>query len=129
MWLKAKGFFEKVHSWWDSYNFQGSPSYRIAKKLRALKVDLKKWNEEDFGHVEEKNNSLWMSLNDLDSLEETHPMLRNWKRNTSQASWKRQLFWRKSVGGKNLEFSILKRVIEIQNSSIELQICTKGSTP
>ena len=35
---------------------------------------MKKWNEEDFGHVEEKNNSLWMSLNDLDSLEETHPL-------------------------------------------------------
>ena len=35
---------------------------------------MKKWNEEDFGHVEEKNNSLWMSLNDLDSLEETRPL-------------------------------------------------------
>ena len=35
---------------------------------------MKKWNEEDFGHVEEKNNRLWMSLNDLDSLEETRPL-------------------------------------------------------
>lgn len=38
--IKAEVFVEKVHSWWDSYNFQGSPSYRIANKLRALKVDL-----------------------------------------------------------------------------------------
>ena len=35
---------------------------------------MKKWNEEDFGHVEEKNNRLWVSLNDLDSLEETRPL-------------------------------------------------------
>ena len=35
---------------------------------------MKKWNEADFGHAEEKNNRLWMSLNDLDSLEETCPL-------------------------------------------------------
>ena len=35
---------------------------------------MKKWNEEDFGHAEEKNNRLWMNLNDLDSLEETRPL-------------------------------------------------------
>lgn len=56
--LKVDGFVEKVHAWQDSYNFQGSPGYRIAKKLRALKVDLKKWNEEDFGNVEEKKKQV-----------------------------------------------------------------------
>ena len=35
----------KVKNWWDSYQFQGTPSYRMAMKLKALKVDLKKWNE------------------------------------------------------------------------------------
>ena len=33
MWLKVDGFVEKVHAWQDSYNFQGSPGYRIVKKL------------------------------------------------------------------------------------------------
>ena len=69
MWLKAKGFFEKVHSWWDSYNFQGSPSYRIAKKLRALKVDLKNGMRMILVICKRrKKKRLWMSLSDLDSL-------------------------------------------------------------
>ena len=69
MWLKAKGFVEKVHSWWDSYNFQGSPSYRIAKKLRALKVDLKNGMRMILVICKRrKKKRLWMSLSDLDSL-------------------------------------------------------------
>jgi hypothetical protein len=31
-----------VKTWWLSYSFQGSPSYILASKLKALKVDLKK---------------------------------------------------------------------------------------
>ena len=27
MWLKAKGFMEKVRTWWESYHFQGSLSF------------------------------------------------------------------------------------------------------
>ncbi|XP_059428690.1 uncharacterized protein LOC132162467 [Corylus avellana] len=34
--------------------FQGAPSYIIACKLKALKSDLKAWNEEDFGNIEKK---------------------------------------------------------------------------
>jgi hypothetical protein len=26
MWLKSKGFADKVKQWWDSYLFQGTPS-------------------------------------------------------------------------------------------------------
>jgi hypothetical protein len=45
MWLKDEGFVDKVRPWWASYTFQGSPSFVLAKKLKALKVDLKLWNE------------------------------------------------------------------------------------
>ena len=41
----------KVKNWWDSYQFQGTPSCRMAMKLKALMVDLKKWNELEFGNV------------------------------------------------------------------------------
>ena len=37
MWLKEEGFVEKVRSWWDSFQFFGSPSFVLAKKLKALK--------------------------------------------------------------------------------------------
>jgi len=52
MWLKAEGFVGKVKQWWDSYSFQGTPSFAFACKLKALKKDLKIWNEEVFGKVE-----------------------------------------------------------------------------
>jgi hypothetical protein len=42
MWLKAEGFEDKVKLWWDSYQFVGTPSYILANKLMALKLDLKK---------------------------------------------------------------------------------------
>jgi hypothetical protein len=51
MWLKADGFKERVQRWWESYIFQGTPSYIVACKLKALKMDLKKWNEEVFGNM------------------------------------------------------------------------------
>jgi len=44
MWLKSEGFVEQVNLW-CAYEFHGLPSYVLANKLKALKVDLKKWNE------------------------------------------------------------------------------------
>jgi len=49
MWLKSEGLVDQVKIWWKSYNFQGCPSFVLAHKLRALKMDLKKWNEEILG--------------------------------------------------------------------------------
>jgi hypothetical protein len=51
MWLKEEGFVEKVRGWWASYNFQGTPSFILTKKLRALKGDIKNWNKNVFGNV------------------------------------------------------------------------------
>ena len=51
IWLKEEGFVERVRGWWASYNFQGTPSFILAKKLRALKGDIKNWNKNVFGNV------------------------------------------------------------------------------
>jgi hypothetical protein len=51
MWLKEKGFVDKVRNWWTSFPFMGSPSFILAKKLRALKGEIKRWNLEVFGNV------------------------------------------------------------------------------
>ena len=74
MWLKAEGFMEKVRTWWESYHFQGSPSFQFASKLKALKLDLKKWNAKEFGNVEDKMNKLWKNLEVLDLLEDSCPL-------------------------------------------------------
>ena len=42
MWLQVDGFVGKVKNWRDSYHFYGTPSYRLAIKLKVLKEDLKK---------------------------------------------------------------------------------------
>jgi hypothetical protein len=49
-----------------SYSFQGSPSFILACKLKALKTDLKKWNEEVFDNVGKKKNDLLDELCELD---------------------------------------------------------------
>ena len=54
--------------------FQGNPSFILAKKLAALKLDLKKWNEAENGNVTIKKQQLWNMLNDLDVREETRPL-------------------------------------------------------
>ena len=74
MWLKAEGFMEKVRTWWESYHFQGSLSFQFASKLKALKLDLKKWNAKEFGNVENKMNKLWKNLEVLDLLEDSCPL-------------------------------------------------------
>ena len=48
IWLRVENFVDKVKAWWASYLFQGNPSFILAKKLVALKLDLKKWNEAEF---------------------------------------------------------------------------------
>nr|XP_023928304.1 uncharacterized protein LOC112039655 [Quercus suber] len=74
MWLKAEGFLDKVKAWWENYHFQGTPSFILAKKLAALKADLKKWNETDFGNITAKKQHLWSKLNALDVKEDFQPL-------------------------------------------------------
>lgn len=56
--VEVRGFCGASKAWWKSYNFQGSPSYVLTCKLRGLKTDLKKWNEEIFGDVGKRKKEL-----------------------------------------------------------------------
>jgi hypothetical protein len=70
MWLKEEGFVEKVKNWWSSFQFFGSPSFVLAKKLRALKWEIKRWNLEEFRDVRERNKTSEEELKSLDRIEE-----------------------------------------------------------
>ena len=74
MWIQAEGFGEMVKGWWDSYQFEGTPSFILAKKLKAFKLALKKWNYEVFGHVGHKRQQLMAELNQFDVLVEDRPL-------------------------------------------------------
>nr|XP_023922896.1 uncharacterized protein LOC112034312 [Quercus suber] len=72
MWLKDEGFMERVRSWWESYHLHGASSFVLANKLKLLKNDLKKWNVEVFGNVEERGKQLWNDLSVLETIEDSH---------------------------------------------------------
>ena len=44
MWLKTEGFVDRVQSWWNRHFFVGTPSFVLAKKLKALKENIVQWN-------------------------------------------------------------------------------------
>jgi hypothetical protein len=70
MWLQAEGFVEQVKRWWDSYYVEGNLSYMMARKLIALKGDLKKWNVEVFGDIGRRKKELKEELGELDRIGE-----------------------------------------------------------
>ena len=43
-------------------------------KLKALKLDLKRWNKVEFGNVTAKKQKLWNELNALDVKAERYPL-------------------------------------------------------
>ncbi|XP_042956371.1 uncharacterized protein LOC122292174 [Carya illinoinensis] len=67
MWLAVEGFVDKVCSWQSSYMFTGNPSFILACKLKALKQDLKKWNLEVFGSIDNQKNTLMEELQDFEA--------------------------------------------------------------
>lgn len=68
MWLKYEGFIDRVQQWWTSYQFQGTPSYIMACKLKALENNLKSWNEQVFGNVEGQMKQLLEELKGLENI-------------------------------------------------------------
>ena len=75
MWLKDECFVERMLSWWESYHFHRAPSFILANKLKALKVNLKRWNVEEFGNVEEKGKKLWSDLRVLETIEDSRILI------------------------------------------------------
>jgi hypothetical protein len=76
MWLKSEGFVNQVKLWWQNYQFQGCLSYVLACKLKALKVDLRKWNEEIFGDVGNRKTVLLEGIQELDIIGEGRMLIK-----------------------------------------------------
>ena len=66
MWLKVDRFVHRVRDWWALYSFPSSLSHILASKLKALKLDLKKWNVNEFGNVQSKHLKLLHLLHKLE---------------------------------------------------------------
>nr|CAN76320.1 hypothetical protein VITISV_044444 [Vitis vinifera] len=85
MWLTMEGFVNKIKEWWQTYNFRGRPSFVLAKKLHALKSDLKKWNKEFLGNESARKDVVLEQLNYWDSIERLRPLSEE-NRRSQQAS-------------------------------------------
>jgi hypothetical protein len=87
-----------VKQWWDSYLFQGSPSFVLAHKLKALKLDLKKWNEKVFGNIESNKRKLIEDLQAFDVIEE------------SRALWEEEILRKVEVVRDLEKYSLMEEV-------------------
>jgi hypothetical protein len=81
MCLKADGFVDRVWSWWSSYHLHGTPSYVLAQKLKALKVDINRWNEYEFGNMSSLCKERVEEPKAMDRLEEGKDRRREGKEN------------------------------------------------
>ncbi|KAG6644345.1 hypothetical protein CIPAW_08G049600 [Carya illinoinensis] len=74
MWLKVEGFVDKVRSRRILYYVEGSPSFILAGKLKALKEDLKRWSAEVFRLIDNQKRSLMEHLKALEEREVSAPL-------------------------------------------------------
>lgn len=69
MWLQVSDFEDRVDAWWNGYVVTGTPSFRLASKLKMLKGDIRKWNKEVFGRVEVKIRELINEVGEMERVE------------------------------------------------------------
>ena len=74
MWQKIEGFKDLVRSWWNGYSVEGYSSHCIAKKLKALKKDLKNWNKEVVGNVSFNRAEAFSCLQCWEAKENENPL-------------------------------------------------------
>lgn len=64
MWLSHPFFKEEIRKWWNISIF-GTTMFRVAKKLREVKFNLKKWKKESFGNIFRIKYDLQMDLGEI----------------------------------------------------------------
>ena len=74
MWLKKEGFKTLIDDWWRSFEIRGTGSYVLTEKLKALKGQLKTWNKNSFGKVEEQKKEALKKVKGWDELKVLRPL-------------------------------------------------------
>jgi len=67
VWMKDSSFKEFVSSSWSAYKVTGGGIFVFKEKLKKLKADLKVWNREVFGDVNQASKEIQKRLDELDS--------------------------------------------------------------
>ena len=74
MWLKVEGFSNLGKNWWEEIEVGGFASFVLARKLKLVKEELKKWNKEVFGDIKLRKYNLMGSINELNMKEESESL-------------------------------------------------------
>ena len=130
MWLTVEGFSDRIKGWWDTYCCSGTPSFVLAKKLKALKVDLRRWNREVFGDINHRKDRLLESIQALDRIEESRSLSpeENSAKLQFMSDFEMCCYWTRLLRGKSLGLPGFERGIRIQGSSIVWPILIFVST-
>lgn len=64
MWISHPALKEEIRKWWN-IRIQGTAMFRIAKKLREVKYNFKKWKKESFGNIFRIKSELQMDLGEV----------------------------------------------------------------
>ena len=67
VWLKDSRFKKFVSSSWSAYKVSGGGIFVFKEKLKKLKADLKVWNRDIFGDVNQASKEIQERLDELDS--------------------------------------------------------------
>lgn len=69
MWLGHHSFLPLVKEIWNSSSVEGWEGFKIMRKLKTLKENLKEWNKSIFGDIYVKKEELLKEIHSLDRLE------------------------------------------------------------
>ncbi|WMV37052.1 hypothetical protein MTR67_030437 [Solanum verrucosum] len=73
-WLNVEGFKSKVHEWWSSFEVSGRPDYKLATKLRLLKIKLKEWSRENRGNWKARKEQILSQIGDMEVTQESRSL-------------------------------------------------------
>ncbi|KAJ9685002.1 hypothetical protein PVL29_017148 [Vitis rotundifolia] len=69
MWFKVEGFKDLIRGWWQGISVSGRASYKLATKLKVLKQNLKIWNKDVFGRLEDNKSAAIQQVEYWDQVE------------------------------------------------------------
>ncbi|KAF5206931.1 hypothetical protein FRX31_003479 [Thalictrum thalictroides] len=75
MWFEDSNIINLMEEWWQSFDVDGTPSYRWWSKLKALKAKLQIWNDEVFGSVDTLIKGKIAEINEIDIRAKTSTIL------------------------------------------------------
>ena len=119
---------DRVQSWWNRHSFVGTPSFVLAKKIKALKEDIVQWNCQEFGNVERQKKQLLEELKKLDAKEGEFGLTDGEKRHRAElrSQVEHLLSLKKFSGDKNLGCYVSRKGIITPSSSIKWLTLIEG---